>query len=108
MYLIQAMGWDNGLDCTDLSLCENCMPGKPCYQQKKYFRFRVEEYDHINGKTIEEREANMKAEILKRGPIACTIAVPKALISFQGKECNWKALLNFIELILCERSVPRY
>ena len=93
MNLIQAMGWDNGLDCTDLSLCENCMPGKPCYQQKKYFRFRVEEYDHINGKTIEEREANMKAEILKRGPIACTIAVPKALISFQGKECNWKALL---------------
>merc|ERR1719419_2223260 len=54
--IYQAMGHDNGLACGEMSLCENCMPGQPCYAPEQYFKFRVEEYDHIGGETVEERE----------------------------------------------------
>jgi len=51
----KAMGHDNGLPCGEMSLCENCMPGQPCFAPQTYFKFRVEEYDHIGGETREER-----------------------------------------------------
>ena len=80
----QAMGHDNGLDCSDMSICENCMPGEPCYKPKKFFKFRVEEYERIQGETVEERERAMMAEIYARGPIACTIAVTPEMVNFTG------------------------
>jgi len=54
-------------------MCENCMPGKPCFAQDNWKVYQTEEYGHVKG------EAAMMQEIYQRGPIACGIAVPDAL-----------------------------
>eukprot|EP00758_Cryptobia_borreli_P010749 Tbor_TRINITY_DN5598_c3_g1::TRINITY_DN5598_c3_g1_i1::g.12522::m.12522/K08568/CTSZ; cathepsin X len=60
-----AMG--TGQECSAIHTCENCMPGAPCYPIKDYPNFGVSEHGTVLG------VQQMKAEIFKRGPIACGI-----------------------------------
>jgi len=61
-----------------MTICENCMPGKPCFAQDNYKIYHTEEYGHVSG------EAAMMQEIYQRGPIACGIAVPDALENYSS------------------------
>ena len=82
--IYQARGHENGLKCTDVSFCENCMPNKGCSRPKKYHTYRVKEYAHIEGDTNSDQEKNMMAEIYHRGPISCAISVTEELVHFKG------------------------
>ena len=59
-------------------MCENCMPGKPCFAQDNWKVYQTAEYGHVKG------EAAMMQEIYQRGPIACGVAVPDALEDYTG------------------------
>jgi len=96
--IYRAMGHDNGLDCNDLSLCENCIRDHGCVKIDKYFEFRVEEFGGVSG------EEAMMAEIYHRGPISCGMAVTKALMNFTGgrvfnDETGLKAMEHEISVV---------
>eukprot|EP01065_Artemidia_motanka_P038790 TRINITY_DN47638_c0_g1_i1.p1 TRINITY_DN47638_c0_g1~~TRINITY_DN47638_c0_g1_i1.p1 ORF type:complete len:326 (+),score=113.93 TRINITY_DN47638_c0_g1_i1:62-979(+) len=67
----------NGKECTAQHICENCSPidqlPSMCPVVTNYTKFMVSEYGYIEGSTVQERVANMKAEIAARGPISCNI-----------------------------------
>ena len=68
--IYRARGYDNGEACSSMNKgCRNCNPGEACYIPDKYRVYGVEEYGECIG------EEAMKQE-LRRGPIACGIAVP--------------------------------
>ena len=54
------------------------MPGAPCFVPDEYLIYKVDQYGPVSG------EENMKQEIYQRGPIACGIAVPPALMNYTG------------------------
>jgi len=72
----RARGHDNGMQCSNITVCRNCDPHKPCFVPDEYFIYRVEKYGHING------TENMMQEIYQRGPIACGIAVTPAMENY--------------------------
>ena len=76
--IYQGKGHDNGADCTPINKCRNCMPGKPCWVPESYHVYKVDEYGEVHG------EQDMMQEIYNRGPIACGIAVPHALMNYTG------------------------
>jgi len=55
--------------CTPMRQCKDCKHSGGCYAVKSPAKYRVTEYGRSIG------EAEMKAEIMKRGPIACGVAV---------------------------------
>merc|ERR1719188_1807728 len=59
--------------CDDLHHCMNCDPPKGgeqvCYPVQRYTRYFVEEYGSMEKPSVHQ----MKAEIFKRGPIACSM-----------------------------------
>jgi len=76
--IYRARGHDNGQKCSAMTVCENCMPGEPCFVPDKYKVYNTDEYGKVSG------EAAMMQEIYQRGPIACGIAVPDALEDYTG------------------------
>ena len=76
--LYEASGHDTGNTCNDIDVCMNCSPGKGCEAQKQYNKYYVSEYGLVNGTDA------MMAEIAKRGPIACTVAVTEAFEAYSG------------------------
>lgn len=40
--IYQAVGWTNGLDCSDQVRCQNCWSGKGCWAQQTYSIYRVD------------------------------------------------------------------
>jgi cathepsin X len=56
----RARGHDNGMQCSNITVCRNCDPHKPCFVPDEYFVYRVEKYGHING------TENMMQEIYQR------------------------------------------
>lgn len=76
--IYRARGHDNGMECSSMAVCENCMPGKPCFVPDSYLVYNTDEYGHVSG------EEAMMQEIYQRGPIACGIAVPDALEDYTG------------------------
>jgi len=75
--IYRARGHDNGQECSPITVCENCSPGKTdCFVPDKYYVYHTDEYGHVAG------EENMMQEIYQRGPIACGIAVPDALENY--------------------------
>ncbi|KAE9130864.1 hypothetical protein PF010_g3694 [Phytophthora fragariae] len=73
-----ATGHDTGNTCTDMDVCENCLPTKGCFPQKTYDKYYVSEY----GTTLGEQQ--MMAEIYARGPIACSVAVTDEFLKYSG------------------------
>jgi cathepsin X len=65
----QAYGHDNGLGCSAMIKCKNCMPGEGCWAQARAKIYGVKEYGAVVG------EAAMMNEIYQRGPITCSVAV---------------------------------
>jgi len=76
--IYRARGHDNGVDCAPITVCENCMPGAPCFAQDNYKVYNTDEFGSVTG------EQNMMQEIYQRGPIACGIAVPDSLEEYTG------------------------
>jgi len=76
--IYRARGHDNGQKCSAMTVCENCMPGEPCFVPDSYLVYGTEEYGKVSG------EKAMMNEIKKRGPIACGVAVPDALEDYTG------------------------
>jgi cathepsin X len=74
--IYRARGHDNGHGCSAMAVCENCMPGEPCFVPDEYLVYGTEEYGKVSG------EDAMMQEIYQRGPIACGIAVPDALENY--------------------------
>jgi len=74
--IYRARGHDNGHGCSAMAVCENCMPGEPCFVPDEYLVYGTEEYGKVSG------EEAMMQEIYQRGPIACGIAVPDALENY--------------------------
>ena len=74
----RARGHDNGQKCSQMTVCENCTPGKPCWAQDNYKVYGTDEFGSVKG------EQAMMQEIYQRGPIACGIAVPEALEDYKG------------------------
>lgn len=73
-----ATGHDTGNTCTDMDVCENCLPSKGCFPQKSYDKYYVSEV----GTTLGEQQ--MMAEIYARGPIACSVAVTDGFLKYSG------------------------
>lgn len=73
-------------ECDALGVCETCEPGKTsdtflpgtCSQVKEYPTYFVSEYGSVSGAD------RMKAEIYKRGPIACGISVTDKFEAYTG------------------------
>jgi cathepsin X len=63
--------------CTDINICRNCAPGKGCWAVSNPKRYRVTEHGQVAGAD------KMQAEILSRGPIACTIAVTQDFLKYK-------------------------
>jgi len=76
--IYRARGHDNGQECSQMTTCENCMPGEPCFAQDNYKVYGTELYGKVSG------EEAMMQEIVQRGPIACGIAVPEDLETYNG------------------------
>jgi cathepsin X len=74
----RARGHDNGVECSPINVCKNCMPNEPCFVPDTYYTYNTDQYGSVAG------EANMMQEIYQRGPIACGIAVPQALEDYTG------------------------
>merc|ERR1712086_1149245 len=74
--IYRARGHDNGQECSPMTVCENCMPGAPCFVPDEYKVYGVDEFGKVSG------EQKMMQEIYQRGPIACGIAVPDALENY--------------------------
>ncbi len=74
--IYRARGHDNGMKCSNTTVCKNCNPNEPCFVPDTYHVYGVEEYGFLNG------EEAMLQEIYQRGPIACGIAVPDALENY--------------------------
>ena len=66
------------MECTDINICRDCGHSTPCHPVYNYTKYYVDEYGSVKG------EKNMMKEIYARGPIACTIAVPKDLMEYKG------------------------
>lgn len=73
-----ATGRDTGNTCNDVDVCMNCLPKSGCFAQKKYEKYKVSEFGLVNG------TENMMAEIQKRGPITCGVAVTKEFEEYSG------------------------
>jgi cathepsin X len=74
--IYRARGHDNGHGCSAMAVCENCMPGDPCFVPDEYLIYGTEEYGKVSG------EQAMMQEIYQRGPIACGVAVPDAMENY--------------------------
>ena len=61
----------NGYQCSPVTKCRNCSPGKDCFIPDKFYIYKVGDYGSVKG------EEAMKQEIFQNGPIACEIAVPE-------------------------------
>jgi cathepsin X len=64
--------------CTDINICRNCDSNGTCFAVQNPKKWHISEFGVITG------EAKMMAEIVARGPISCTIAVPAALENYSG------------------------
>eukprot|EP01063_Lacrimia_lanifica_P029720 TRINITY_DN4589_c0_g3_i1.p2 TRINITY_DN4589_c0_g3~~TRINITY_DN4589_c0_g3_i1.p2 ORF type:complete len:310 (+),score=56.54 TRINITY_DN4589_c0_g3_i1:53-982(+) len=69
-YVAKGLGALNPFGCQAQDVCQDCAPVLGCHAVKEghFSRFKVSEYGVILG-----GEEQMKAEIFKRGPIACSI-----------------------------------
>ena len=67
----QAYGRDNGVGCSAMIKCKNCMPHQGCWAQARAKIYSIKEYGEVKG------EEDMMNEIYQRGPITCAIAVTK-------------------------------
>jgi len=76
--IYRARGHDNGAECSQQIMCENCSPSKGCWNQDNYKVYHTDEYGKVSG------EQAMMQEIYQRGPIACGVAVPDALEKYTG------------------------
>merc|ERR1712022_100150 len=74
--LYRARGHDNGVNCSNITVCRNCNPKEPCFVPDTYKVYNVEQYAHFSG------EQEMMQEIYQRGPIACGIAVTDAMENY--------------------------
>ncbi len=68
--------------CEPINVCRDCHPGQPCFAVKEYSKYRSIEHGQVSG------EQQMMAEIVARGPIACTIAVTKEVMNYAGGIIN--------------------
>ena len=75
--IYRARGRDNGQVCSSMNICRNCNPGEACFIPDEYMVYGVDEFGPCIG------EEAMKQE-LRRGPLACGIAVPQALDDYTG------------------------
>lgn len=68
------------LQCSAEWRCRNCMPGEGCFavDEGKYDVYGVSEHGQVSG------EANMLAEIFKRGPIGCGVCVTPEFEAYKG------------------------
>jgi cathepsin X len=71
--IYRARGHDNGISCSNITVCRNCDPHKPCFVPDEYKVYNVEQFAHFSG------EKAMMQEIYQRGPIACGIAVTQEM-----------------------------
>ena len=74
----QAFGHDNGLGCSAMIKCKNCMPGQGCWAQNRAKIYTVNEYGEVKG------QAAMMNQIYQRGPITCSVAVTEQLRNYTG------------------------
>lgn len=69
--------------CTPENICRNCNPfGGGCFAVKEYKTFYISEHGHVAG------EQNMMAELVARGPIACTVAVTEQFEQYSSGVFN--------------------
>jgi len=74
--IYRARGHDNGQNCTQQLICDNCSPSTGCFAQDDYKIYKADQYGQVKG------EENMMQELFQRGPISCGIAVPDALENY--------------------------
>lgn len=65
-------------ECSPIQQCATCAPGKGCSAVLNYPKWFVSEYGSVSGAD------KMKAEIFKRGPIACGISATDELDAYTG------------------------
>lgn len=76
--IYRGRGHDNGVECAPIINCINCAPHEDCFVPDEYYYYHVDQYGPVSG------EQAMMQEIYQRGPIACGIAVPSALMNYTG------------------------
>lgn len=47
--IYRARGHDNGMECSAMAVCMNCMPNEPCFVPDEYFTYNTEEYGKVSG-----------------------------------------------------------
>ena len=47
--IYRARGHDNGISCSNITVCRNCDPHKPCFVPDEYKVYNVEQFAHFSG-----------------------------------------------------------
>jgi len=47
--IYRARGHDNGVECSPMVKCQNCMPNKPCFVPDEYKIYQVDEFGMVEG-----------------------------------------------------------
>lgn len=77
--IYRARGHDNGVECSQQLICDNCAPGdKGCWAQDNYKVYHTKQVGHVSG------EEAMMQEIYQRGPIACGVVADQLLDDYKG------------------------
>lgn len=71
--IYRARGHDNGANCSDEIICQDCAPSEGCWAVDEYESFTVSEYGYAEG------EEDIIQEVYQNGPIACSVGSSKTL-----------------------------
>lgn len=44
-----ARGHDNGMSCSNITVCKNCNPHEPCFVPDNYYVYNVDQYGPVSG-----------------------------------------------------------
>lgn len=47
--IYRARGHDNGIKCSNITMCKNCNPNDPCFVPDTYNVYNVDEYGSVAG-----------------------------------------------------------
>ena len=47
--IYRARGHDNGIICSNITMCRNCNPNEPCFVPDTYYTYQTEEFGAVSG-----------------------------------------------------------
>jgi len=76
--IYRARGHDNGIECSQMVKCQNCLPEEGCFETPVYNQYEVDEFGPVAW------ERDIMQEVFQRGPIPCYIRANQELDDYTG------------------------